>query len=317
MDILIDYLTFTLKEYTYSDLIDLLGLRDVQFVAGRAYNGWQECNYCNGVKLLLGGREDVCADLSGVGCRFLETANGDSFDWASLLSWLEHEPRANISRLDVACDDKTGLLQMPKMVKYTADGKYISRARKRRWISGDEESIIFGSPSSDTRLRIYNKALERGVKGEWLRAEFQFRDQAADSFILNLEHVKDIGLCYGGVMNNYLRYTIINPETCDGHYERVPTVRWWREFLGTVAKIKNITVGGMEYNYGTLVDYLEKQVASSIRTYVLANGGDISGLLEMAQKAKLSKKQRMMLWTHQISQEWAQAEKEGVVAYAE
>lgn len=315
MDILIDYLTFTLKEHTCSDLIDLLGLRDVQFVAGRPYNGWQECNYCNGVKLLLGGRDDVCADLSGVGCRFLESVNGELLNWAELLVWLEHEPRANISRLDLACDDKTGLLQMDKLVKYTADGKYISRSRKRRWIAGDEESIIFGSPSSDSRLRIYNKALERGVEGPWVRAEFQLRDEAADSFILNLEQVKDIGACYGGVMNNYLRYTTTNPDTCDGHYDQVKTAKWWRDFIVTTLRIKNITMGGMEYNYGTLELYLEKQVSSSIKAYLLANNGRIGGLLEMARKAELSKKQKIMLWTYQLERDFEKAKKEGMLEY--
>lgn len=312
MDILIDYLTFTVKNYTYADLVELLGLQDVNWIAGKPYNGWQECNYCNGIKLLHRGREDVCADMSGTGCRFLETVNGQDFDWLGLLDELICDENVNVSRLDIACDEKEGVLTMGKMVHNTEHGKYISRSRCKRWIAGDEEAIIFGSPTSDTRLRIYNKAMERGQEGHWIRSEFQFRNEAADSFLLNLSQVQDIGRCYSGVMNNYLRYTTKNPETCGEHYDLVPTTKWWLKFLGTSEKIKNIHVGGMEYNFGSLDHYLRTQCAPSLKAYIEACGGDLTELLKMVESAQLSKKQKMLLWSLKTCSGDKQQEQEAV-----
>jgi len=296
MEILIDYLCFTSKIHDVGGLKELLGLNNIDFLVGKAFNGWSCCDYSNGIKILYGTRDDIAVNMSGSGCRFLESCNDNHFDWLGLFDYLKSEGDCmNISRLDLACDEKEGILDMKKMVHSTEHRKYISRARSKRWIAGDEECIIFGATTSDTRLRIYNKALERGVEGHWMRSEFQFRDEAADSAILNLIKFRNIGRTYGGIMNNYLRFTTKNPELCAEHYETVKTTQWWQEFVGTSEKIKNIRVGGLEYNYMNLEDFITKQCASSLKTYIEANHGDISGLMEIVDKAKINKKQKDLL----------------------
>ena len=202
----------------------------------------------------------------------------------------------NVSRLDVAGDDKSGTLNVARIHDYTRKGKYISKARRRVGSDMDEEEVIFGAPSSSTRLRIYNKALERGVEGPWVRVEFQLRDEAADSFLANLL-VRDgrIGETYGGVLLNYLRYTVKAPADCQNHYDRLRTVGWWSQFVGTAEKIKNIKVGGLEYNYFNLESFVVRQCAGALRAYVDAHGGDVGPLLEVILKARLSKKHEELL----------------------
>lgn len=232
MDVLIDYFKFTSKVHSWPDLIELLGLNTVIWESGKARDGWSCHDYFSGMHLYHGGRDDVGVEFSGAGCRMLETCNGNSFDWVGLFRYIvEQGEEMNVSRLDIAGDDKTGILSLDKIVKYTRDGKYISKARRRIWISGDEEEVMFGASSSETRLRIYNKALERGVDGPWVRVEFQLRDDAADSFILNLlEKEGEIGIVYGGVLLNYLRYVTRCPADCKNNYDRIPTVSWWSSF---------------------------------------------------------------------------------------
>ena len=53
--------------------------------------------------------------------------------------------------------------------------EYICKSRKVFWTQGCEEAIYFGSATSDRRLRIYNKAMERKVGYHWIRVEFQLR----------------------------------------------------------------------------------------------------------------------------------------------
>lgn len=163
--------------------------------------------FFGGMHVYHGGRDDVGIELSGSGCRTLESCNGNSFDWLGLFRYImEQGDEMNISRLDVAGDDNDGVLTLDKITQQTRTRKYICKARRCVWMAGDEEEVIFGASSSSTRLRIYNKALERGVEGPWVRVEFQLRDEAADSFILNLLRLGEIGPTYGGVLLNYLRY---------------------------------------------------------------------------------------------------------------
>lgn len=296
MDILIDYLTFTSCIHDAFSIKELLGLSGVDWQVGKGRNGWLYCDYACGIRVYYGARDDVGVEMSGQGCRFLESCNGNKNDWVALFDYLKSEGDSmNVSRLDIACDEKEGILSIKKMVWHTGHNYYISRARSRRWIAGDEESIIFGAPTSDTRLRIYNKALERGVDGHWIRAEFQLRDEAADSMISNILTYRDIGHTYAGVLNNYLRFTTSNPAACGEHYDRVETAAWWLQFVGTADKIKNVRIGGLEYNLMDVESFLRTQAASSMKTYLEAMDGDMTGLLEMISKAKLNKRQQDLL----------------------
>lgn len=282
--------------HNWVDLAEMLGLQKIEWEVGKARDGWMYHEFFGGMHVYHGGRDDVGIELSGSGCRTLESCNENSFDWLGLFQYIvDQGDEMNVSRLDIAGDDKDGILTLEKIIRFTKARKYICKARRCVWMGGDEEEVIFGASSSSTRLRIYNKALERGVEGPWVRVEFQLRDEAADSFILNLLRLGEIGPTYGGVLLNYLRYVIRVPEDSQNHYDRIPTVFWWENFVGTAEKIKNITVGGLEYNYFNLESFIIRQCAGSLRAYVEANGGDVGPLLDVIAKAKLSKKQEELL----------------------
>lgn len=274
----------------------MLGLQKIEWEAGKARDGWMYHEFFGGMHVYHGGRDDVGIELSGSGCRTLESCNSNSFDWLGLFRYIvEQGDEMNVSRLDIAGDDKDGVLTLDKITQQTRQRKYICKARRCVWMAGDEEEVIFGASSSSTRLRIYNKALERGVEGPWVRVEFQLRDEAADSFILNLLRLGEIGPTYGGVLLNYLRYVTRCPDESQNHYDRIPTVGWWARFVGTAEKIRNITVGGLEYNYFNLESFIVRQCAGSLRAYVEANGGDVGPLLDVIAKARLSRKQEELL----------------------
>ena len=295
LDILFDYFRATFKELQAPDLIEYLGLQNLNWIEGRPRDGWSQHDYFNGIHLYSGGRDDIGIELSGVGCRTVESLNDLAFDWMALFCWVRQQgDAANVSRLDIAGDDKDGILNFETLVKYTKAGKYISKARKRHWTDGDERIIMFGSSASATRLRIYDKALERGVEGHWMRCEFQLRDEAADSFIANYIQNGDIGETYGGVLLNYLRYTTKAPDPEVSHnYDSLKTTKWWSEFVGTSRKIKNVTVGGLEYNLQSLDDFITKQCASSIRTFLTVSSLD--RLLKIAETTPFSAKQKQLL----------------------
>ena len=94
---------------------------------------------------------------------------------------------------------------------------------------------------------------------------------------------------------NYLRYTTSVPGFPETNYNRLNTVGWWDKFVGTAEKIKNIKVGGLEYNYFNLESFVVRQCAGALKVYVDVHGGDIGPLLEVISKARLSKKHEELL----------------------
>ena len=308
MNILVDYISFSTRIHSLENILHLLGLDEIDFLAGAARNGWMEHMYFNGIHIYHGGREDIGVEMSGVGCRTLETCWKNGYDWPGLFQLLldhrskvldpdgdEQEYREmHVSRLDIACDDRE-ILDIKTITKYTSERRYISKARRCVWLSGDEQEVIFGSTKSSTRLRIYNKALERGVDGKWTRVEFQFRNEAAESFMANLmSYGMDFGRTFSGVLLNYLRY-VTEEVKSSINYERYKIVKWWKDFLDASEKISNVTVGGLAYNYGSLEYFIKHQVLSSVKCWLEINNGDVSKFMEMVSKAKLNKKQEELI----------------------
>lgn len=296
MEILVDYLSFTDRKYDINYWQKFLGIDSVAWDEGNSRNsyGWENHLYYHGVHLRFGGRPDVGLEFSGTGCRFLEECNNCTFNWTALLTFLADLPTANISRLDIAGDDRDNILSMKKLYSHTVNRKYISRARRCVWMNGDEQEIIFGSSKSSTRLRIYNKALERGVDEHWIRCEFQFRDEAADSFIKNLAIHSFIGVTYQGVLINYLRYTVKAPDD-NNNNDRIETASWWLNFTGNASRIKNFKVGGLSYNYENLVDFIKVQCASSLKTFVELCDGDLTRLVDIINAADFNDRQKSLL----------------------
>lgn len=271
----------------------------------RSYYGLKNCYFYIGIKIHY-DMDLVILDCSGKGCRTLEKLN-KNFDWFNFLH-IFHKPltekwgstnvyQCKISRLDVACDllndDK---ITINKLQNYVLKEKVICKAKYHTCIIGNEENAIyFGSPRSDRRLRIYDKALEQGLQGktDWMRFEFQLRNDNALSYYLNWCNYKSISNTYYGVMRDFLRF-ITKPN--DGiNQNRKQTCKWWLKFLEDVKAIKQLYLPADNYDIYTLKKYLSVQCSSSMRAYVEANEGDITDLLDMIDKAELNKKQVEML----------------------
>ena len=74
-----------------------------------------------------------------------------------------------------------------------------------------------GSPSSEIRFRVYDKASERGYDDEikngfsWTRWEMQLRDSSAFNYIKSVvEDVSSVGETFKGVLKNYFR--VVDPS---------------------------------------------------------------------------------------------------------
>ena len=312
--ILIDDLSISWKYDNVEKLFDQLGLADVKTIPMRT-KYYQYGAYFDGVLIAyntdpLGNVTDTYLDLSGKGCRTIEQLNDCDFDWRGFLIQYDqdfHTRYSNISRMDIACDLLDDEVPYDKFRKYADNEMYVCRSKVLpKIISKREENIYFGSEKSDRLLRIYNKALEQGLPNTyWVRMEFQMRNECAMSWYLNWKQRSDVGCLFSGVMLDYLRF-VSPPKGSDieeikknRNQGRLPTADWWSKLLGDVERIPQLYLPGEAYTLARLEHFLEHQTYSSLKTYAIAHGGDLTKLIDGIKHVDLNVKQKQMLETLQ------------------
>lgn len=308
--LLVDWCTFTItrfdflsaeadEQYIFERVLSKFGLQSLSWLETRGRNSYNICYYADGISILLGGRDDICIDFSGTGCRAWESCN-PGWTWERLIfHMLATYPSLHFSRLDIACDT-FGLLSAKLLAKYTWAGKFVSRWRKPHCDVGVGICIIyFGSGKSDFMLRIYDKTIERLARGVenvpegWVRLEFQLRNKAIQSFLRSWKETQDISLTFFGILRNQLLFVSEVPDRANRHQDRAQIVRWWAKLLANSGRIKMAYCGGMEYNLDNLKRYVLNQSGSSIRTFVEVFGSE--HLLEQVSSVPLNDRQVHLL----------------------
>lgn len=285
--ILIDWLTVTFKSLSVDQIIRLLGLSGTSIVWQSLdcyMNGYPFRLSFDGINILYGARDDmgVCLTMSGQGCRAFESYGTN--DWLGLFRFLVEGVEGediNITRIDLAFDDHTGILDIDTLVDDTDDHFYVSKSRWWKVEYGSEgTSIYHGSPRSNTRIRIYDKAAERGMHDgtHWIRVELQLRDEIASSCVDQLTR-SDVGDTFRAVLRNYLTYRV---PSDDSNKSRWLIADYWEDLLQGVSAIRLWSSPGTEYNLFRMERWLVDQCGAAISCY-----RDILGLDTLNQQIKL------------------------------
>lgn len=287
--IIFDWFSFTTKILDVSYIIDLLGLPPESFVSGKASKGYLERCYCNGISIHAGGREELWVEMSGQGCRYLESFG--KISWTDLFEVCMSEG-FHITRLDVAYDDHTGLLNIGKLQRDFLSQNFVSKMEF--WscdISSVGVSLYHGSPKSDVRIRIYDKAAERNrvEEGSWVRVELQLRRDHAKRFI-SLLYLDSIGSVFTGVINNYLRYVKPNPN--DSNKRRWETRSYWKKFIGDADKLSLYETPGVDYNLGKLQSYVIDMAGACSAAYISIVGEEYF-MDEVRKKLRMSRNKKL------------------------
>lgn len=297
MNILVDYLTVSVKQMNLDDMFHILKIDASKMQKG--YSRYVGSRYfLGGISVHYG--DYIILEMSGSGCRLLESLYDNNLNWIDFIEQFLCLEGSHLARLDIACDDYPGveekaLLSMPTLFRYCQQNRYLSLARYCTWIDGAEQAIYFGSPKSDRRLRIYNKALERHTDGHWIRSEFQLRNDTALSFFMRALEFGSIGKAYQGMLYDFLRFT--REENKGINQDRLHVTRWWKTFCGNAARIKGFYIGGLEYNMERLERYLSKNAGSSMKTLLACTGGDIGKLVKFAEESEYNEHQEFLVKT--------------------
>ena len=267
--VLIDWLSITTKDLDEVGVEHLVGMEEVPWELVKGARGYQDRLYFGGISIHYDGRDDmgVWLEMSGQGCRTFETVGTGDYE---RLFQMVRSGHGHITRLDVAYDDHTGVLPLDVIVEDTLQQRFVSKSRF--WdvnISSDGKSLYHGSPKSDIRIRIYDKAAERhcGEDKHWVRVELQLRDERALRFI-SLDG--DLGFNLAGVICNYLRYVI--PEDTDSNRWRWPLTDYWSELLCGATAVKLYDKPGVDYNIDHCERYVYKFAGNAIDALIQIYG---------------------------------------------
>ncbi len=245
--VLYDWLSFTSKIHTPAQIIAALGLSHCPWTETKGARGYQDRLYFGAISVHYNGREDmgVWCEMSGQGCRNFEDLTTLTGKWENLLAFI-HGNNLHMTRLDVAFDDHSGLLDIERIVQDTEEQHYVSRMNWWEVVrSCKGVSCQIGSPQSKVLVRIYDKAAERGYTDgrHWVRVELQLRDSRAEEFS---KIPMDIGEAFAGVLLNYLRF--VEPDPDDSNKSRWQMTDYWAELIGDIGRIKIYVSPGWEYN---------------------------------------------------------------------
>lgn len=175
-------------------------------------------------------------------------------------------------RIDFAFDDKVGLLDMGLIGLAVRERSYVSRSKscthyEKHTASGmDGETWAFGSRSSETYLRIYDKAAEQQQGGHWIRVELELKDERANAAVGELLAFSpdEWSSKVASWLYAFVDFKLV--DAADHNRSRWLTVDWWQDFLGQVRKSKIFTSIKIR-SVQEVFDWVEKQVAPSM--YVL------------------------------------------------
>lgn len=337
---LIDWLTITFHKLQPHDVQHILGMRDCPWSCDRTFvNGYPLDLSCGHIHIRYGAddpqfyddpkkaRSDmgISLDMSGQGCREFETYSSKSW-----LDFIRDVIRCGgvlgatykVTRLDLAYDDHSGLLNIWQIKRDVEDRNYISKSKKSTIIWSDDQetdilglTIEIGSRKSDVLIRIYDKAAERGYKSEkhWIRIEMQLRHDRAQVALQRLFQRESIGLVASGILRNYCMF--VSP-TSDSNRARWPIADYWQRILDGMEKLRIWIAPGEEYNFSKTENQLVFQYGQAMQViYELAHH-DLNGFYLKCCDAypNLKPKYERVLNEHRHNLKVAKEERERIQA---
>lgn len=232
---------FTLLKLSQDDFIDLDNGKygyDSQFRFGHI------AVYYNQYKNAMMG---IHLEMSGQGCREYE-----QYVTGGMTSLIQECFRydVNVTRLDLAIDDRVGYFTVKTLERTLKDGFVKSKFKKSRSITEFKisdaqelgKTLYFGSPQSDLQIRFYDKFQEMTAKGKdlegitsWVRTELQLRRENAVNAAYLIATGKGLHSIVLGILKNYVTFCA---RTTDTNKSRWKMAEYWKKFLKDVEKIK-------------------------------------------------------------------------------
>lgn len=331
---LIDWLSVTFHGVRVEDVISILGMYQASWFTDRTFiNGYPLDTCCGHIHIRHGADDPrfyddpskarsnmgISLDMSGQGCREFESYSTKS--WFDFITDIFRcggvlGATCNVTRLDLAYDDHSGLLNIWQLRRDVEDRNYISKSKKSMIIWSDDQmtdirgvTLMIGSKKSDVLIRIYDKAAERGfsVEKHWIRVELQLRHDRSTMALRRLYQHESIGLVASGILCNYC--TFVSPS-CDSNKARWPIADYWARVLEGMEKIRLWSSPGEEYNLSKSEQQLTHQYGQLLQVIYQVSGRTLDDLYRQCrnQHPVLKPKYQRVLAKHRAEMYQARLE---------
>lgn len=254
-----DYLTFSVPVPVAERLLESL---HSPWTSKRSLStSYEEMRRCGGITVSMPADPNAAAriEVSGNGCRELEAA-GAVTDWQAYLACLLRE-EAKFTRCDYALDDQVGLLCMDTIIACCKESRVVSRFREITFHpkvdanTGAEigNGVSFGVRGSKTYIRIYDKAMQQGDSGHWIRVELETRKDKAHSLVQAI--AQGSAQAVPPRLLSYLDFKVQGTAKKHNCWKSEP---WWAGFLGTAERRSSGTAPrnvSLESQHGWLMKY--------------------------------------------------------------
>ena len=288
------------------------------------FYSYTEHYYIGDIFVLTSADEEkgVLLELKGKGCRQME-----SYLLAQERSWYDFLMDALVDggvmkRLDLAINDKAGILDIPELIKKCSHEECVSLFRSyKSYASGalikhDEQdkagmghTLYIGSLKSEIYFCIYEKAQEQYAKlGIPLsdtpirnRFEIRLKNERAYYAVRDLLTYYDAERTAFDIINNYLRF--VDREEHKRHSDWKLNDRWaW--FIGTGRERLKLTTKPEPYTLERTLKWIARQVAPTLEMLEKIDAGNGTDYLKsIREAAKLTEKHEQIIRQQTASSE--------------
>lgn len=326
MEILFDYVRIRFLTTDEKAVIEkVLGIRMQYMVEeGRAFYGYGRQYIYGDIVVMVSPEQEkgVLLELKGKGCRQFEV-----FLKVQERSWYDFFRRAReagavIKRIDIAINDRAGILDIPELAEKCRKEECITlfhsyrdyqSGQMVRTVEDDAASmgntLYLGSLKSEIYFCIYEKDYEQYVKNgipvseaeTKNRFEIRLKNERAEHAIDDLLEKEDIASTAFGIINHYVRFLKVDPEKLRRDWELEERWAWF--ISGQERDIKLTTVPE-PYTLDRVTAWMCRQVAPSLK--MLLELDELRGtnhIKEMIKEAKLSPQHEKILEQQQTALE--------------
>lgn len=253
---LIDFLRFSIPNYTLPQIADFLGISVYEFSSEGSGSPFPHYDskvvFANIEVHFSKTHNNALVNLSGQACRqyeeYMDKAEG--WQWQSFLLGIINL-NGRISRIDLALDIFDNLSpSVRKIQDYIKRGQLSTKAHKFVEINSGRisDGVLTGFTvyigSSPQILRIYDKAQERRdnidevVLGKWIRWELEITDSKAMQVAKLVGEGKPLSRVMRGILASHYSFKTQMKGKKEIHNKsRLPNMKWWDNFIGEIDEI--------------------------------------------------------------------------------
>lgn len=256
----------------------------------------------------------VLLELKGKGCRQFE-----SYLLAQGRSWYDFFTDALVEggvmkRLDLAINDRTGLLDIPELIEKCKNEECISKFRSfKNYGSGElvkhretdkdgmGHTLYIGSFNSEVYFCVYEKNYEQYAKlGTPIdeapiknRFEIRLKNERAYYAVVELLTHYDAELTAFSIINQYIRFADKEPDKRKSDWK---TNARWAWFIGEGRPPVKLTTKPEPYTLERTLKWLQRQVAPTLKMMKRIDAGNQTDYLEtIEQQARLTERHEQII----------------------